>query len=245
MESQGAQLKRIRQERGLSLEEVQKKTKIHLNILKSIEGDSLTDINPVYLKGFLKIYCKFLGLDPKDYILDYKEVHQVQTVKVIEPDKKSARINLSVSKINFKKVKIVFIFIFTIFLVSFGLFNLGRFISARKEKSQKVKVVAATSKPKPTQVKPQKEVASVIRLGIRARENCWVNLKVDGKVVFQRVLEKGRFEAWQAKEKIELSLGNAQAVELELNGQLFSNLGRKGQPLKNIVITKNGLTIPR
>ncbi|MCX5703471.1 MAG: helix-turn-helix domain-containing protein, partial [Candidatus Omnitrophica bacterium] len=81
MEYTGAGLKKIRLERGISLEEVQKKTKIHLNILKAIEGDSLTDLSPVYLKGFLKIYCKFLGLDPKDKILDYGEARQGEDVK--------------------------------------------------------------------------------------------------------------------------------------------------------------------
>jgi hypothetical protein len=57
-------------------------------------------------------------------------------------------------------------------------------------------------------------------------------------------LKKGRFENWYAKDKIELSLGNAAAVDLEVNGRPISNLGRKGQALKNIVITKEGLMIP-
>jgi len=48
-----------------------------------------------------------------------------------------------------------------------------------------------------------------------------------------------------AKEKVELSLGDASAVELQVNDQRFSNLGRRGQPLKNILINKNGLKISR
>ena len=67
MAHSGAELKKIRLEKGIRLEEIHKKTKIHINILKAIEGDSLTDLNPVYLRGFIKIYCNFLGLDPKDY----------------------------------------------------------------------------------------------------------------------------------------------------------------------------------
>lgn len=73
MESAGARLKKLRLERGFDLEEVQKKTKIHLNILRSIEEDNFINISPVYLKGFLKLYCQFLGVDPKDYLVDYKE----------------------------------------------------------------------------------------------------------------------------------------------------------------------------
>ena len=41
-----------------------------------------------------------------------------------------------------------------------------------------------------------------------------VTLKVDGKIFFQGVLIRGRSESWKAKEKMELSLSNAGAVEL-------------------------------
>jgi hypothetical protein len=94
-------------------------------------------------------------------------------------------------------------------------------------------------------VPKNKEVASKIRLGIRTKADCWVSLKVDGRLVNQGILKKGRFESWQAEDKIELSLGNAGVVDLEVNGKLISNLGRKGRPLKNILITKEGLVIPQ
>ena len=59
------------------------------------------------------------------------------------------------------------------------------------------------------------------------------------------MLARGRSETWQAKEKVELSLGDAGAVELQVNDQRFANLGRHGQSLKNIVINKEGLKISR
>jgi len=278
-QTQGAKLKKIRQEKGLSLEEAQKKTKIHLNILKAIEGDGLTNLSPIYLKGFLKIYCKFLGVEPNDYISDYKAQPQTQAINAkAVPDKsrtqnksavfiKTASKTLGLLYTVAKKFKMAFIFILIFALVMVGLFNLGKFISSkrkahsRQNKSfpvmsakadfkkgpvlQKTKNITAKPKPASSETKPLKETSQGIRLGIRTHENCWINLKVDGKVVFQRVLERGRFENWQAKDKIELSLGNAGAVELEVNGQLFSNLGRKGQALKNILITKEGLNISR
>jgi len=281
MEAPGVRLKKIRQEKGISLEDVQKKTKIHLNILKAIEGDSLTDLNPVYLKGFLKIYCKFLGLDPKDYISDYKEVQThpriTQTNRVVWDKPKNYAVfikNALARLISFrpsKKVISAFIFVLIIVLLSIGLFNLGKVVTLRRKPHLTQKKIAPSvsankTKPKQEQVLPapktivttqakaqakesmpvaKKVVSSGIRLGMRARENCFVTLKADGRVLFQRILEKGRFESWQAKEKIELSLGNAAAIELEVNGQLFSNLGRKGEAIKNIVITKEGLNIPR
>ena len=92
--------------------------------------------------------------------------------------------------------------------------------------------------------RPAATAPSGIRLIIRARENCYIQLKTDGHVVFQNVLKKGRFESWSAKEKIEFSLSNAGAVDLEINGRTISNLGRKKQPLKHVIVTKEGLMIP-
>lgn len=262
MESASQKLKKIRQEKGLSLEEVQKKTKIHLNILKAIEGDGITNLSPVYLKGLLKIYCKFLGVDPGEFIPDYKEPQSTVGILNIAKEKKeefTSFFKTASGKLgtlpHFKKVKKVFIFTLIIVFLSISLFNLGKRISSKRKEylaknksltSQKAKVIIPTSEPqRTTQSLPKKDSPSEIRLGIRARENCWVVLKADGKIVFQRVLEKGRFESWQARQNLELSLGNAGVVELEVNGQIFSNLGRRGQALKGIVITKEGLKIPR
>jgi cytoskeletal protein RodZ len=249
MESAGARLKKIRQEKGLSLEEVQKKTKIYLNILKAIEGDSLTDLSPIYLKGFLKIYCKFLGVDPKDYIPDYKETQSQPLNVIVTKDVKTATGRLDFLKSTGKKNKRIFIFILIIIALSLVLYNLGKVVSSRHKlqltRARPVYFIPKKAKHAADNTVAKKETTSGIKLGIRAHENCWVDLRADGRLIFRRVLEKGRFETWQAKDRIELSLGNAGAVELEVNGQRFLNLGRKRQAIKGIVITKEGLNIGR
>ena len=85
MQGCGVRLKKVRLERGISLEEAHKKTKIHLDILKALEEDSVVNLNPIYVKGFLKIYCNFLKVDPREYITDYKETATTaQIVRVVE-----------------------------------------------------------------------------------------------------------------------------------------------------------------
>jgi len=80
-ENPGVRLKQIRLARGVSLEEVHKKTRIHMSILRSIEGDSVSNLNSVYLKGFLKLYCKFLNVNPGEYIEQYREVQKSVVIK--------------------------------------------------------------------------------------------------------------------------------------------------------------------
>ncbi|MEK6728200.1 MAG: RodZ domain-containing protein [Candidatus Omnitrophota bacterium] len=274
MGNAGERLKKIRLEKGLSLEEAQKKTKVHLNILKAIEGDTITNLNPIYLKGFLKIYCKFLGVDPKDCVADYKEARcEAANIPLGKEDakfeKKSGVLRETAIKLGTfkpsKKIKTATVIILGIVIFSIGLFNLGKFISLkssrnnlmkerlaamsaaveRKKEKPKAKTVSPSPNQQAVQHLTQKAQPTEITLVMSAKEKCYAVVKVDGRVAFQRTLERGRSENWRAKEKIELSVGNAGAVELIVNGTRFPNIGKRNEPRKNILITKEGLNIGR
>jgi flagellar biosynthesis protein FlhG len=61
----GADLKKIRESRGVSLRGIALVTKIGVRFLEYIEEDRLTLLPaPVYLRGFLMEYARALGLDP-------------------------------------------------------------------------------------------------------------------------------------------------------------------------------------
>ena len=285
-DSVGARLKKIRLEKGLSLDDVHKNTKINLTILRAIEEDNIIGFSPIYIKGFVKIYCKFLGVDPKEYIADYKDpaVSQkvpIETKKVTQKEskrelvKKSVEVDLGPLRPS-KKVRTIALAVFVLVVGSLLLFKIGKVSSSKravslpeakitprkpvkqntgkvasaksKQEAKTPSAAAIVSKAQPAETKPVKKeipVSQGVRVTILAKEDCWLTVKVDGKTAFQSVLKKGRSESWPAKEKVELSAGSASAIELQVNGQLFSNLGRRGTALKNVVITKDGLNIPR
>ena len=287
MERTGDRLKKIRLEKGLSLEEVHKRTKIHINVLRAIEDDSFVNLNPVYVKGFLKIYCQFLGENPADYINDYREPRQrvvvtdeqpAQVRAVQSPPRRSAargdapdplkavrNIKLPVvHPVVFKvaglicaAVAAVAVLVFMVRLIGAGINSLNAKKKSAKPATASVARKKETPKPKaqepeqPVQLPAQQalpktlnaEPGGVIRLGIRAKEDCWLQVRVDGKTVFQSVLNRGRLEGWQAANKIELTVGDAGKVDLEINGSRIPALGRKGQPVKNILITREGLKV--
>ncbi|MCU0651691.1 MAG: DUF4115 domain-containing protein [Candidatus Omnitrophica bacterium] len=238
-ETVGARLKKLRLEKGFSLEEVQKKTKIHPSILKAIEEDSLINLNPVYVKGFLKIYCRLLGADPRNIIPDYREIKTEVQLKPKAAVGKVARFSLP--RINLKIVFIILGAIMAVFL-TVGLIKL---IAHQLKNKVPVPIARKTQVSSEIFSKARAPSSSGIRLGIRAKDKCYVSLKVDGRTVFQGELKKGRFESWQAKDKIEFALGNAGVVDLEVNGKLISNLGKKGQALRNVVVTRDGLSIKK
>ena len=74
MESPGKRLKAERESRNLSLKQVFESTRVREHLLKAIEEDQYELISsPVYVKGFLDAYSRYLGLDPNDVVLLYQK----------------------------------------------------------------------------------------------------------------------------------------------------------------------------
>jgi len=65
----GTDLKTIRNELGVAIEQIHQETKIRIDYLNSIEGNNIEKLPPaVFLKGFIKAYLKCLYIEPADEI---------------------------------------------------------------------------------------------------------------------------------------------------------------------------------
>lgn len=74
--SPGAILKRCREYHELTLEEAQESTKIGANYLAALEENQISQFSSLaYLKGFLRIYATYLGLNPDDMIRLYEKLY--------------------------------------------------------------------------------------------------------------------------------------------------------------------------
>lgn len=74
--SPGAILKRCREYHGISLEEAAEATKIGANYLIALESDKTKEFASLaYLKGFLRIYANYLGLNPDDMLRVYEKLY--------------------------------------------------------------------------------------------------------------------------------------------------------------------------
>ncbi len=73
-ETLGGYLRRERELRHITLEEVAEGTKIGIHILKAMEADRWEELpGKIFIKGFTKSYAEFIGLVPEDVILRYQE----------------------------------------------------------------------------------------------------------------------------------------------------------------------------
>lgn len=80
--SPGAILRRCREFHGITLEEASDTTKIGISYLKALEADQIREFaNRAYLKGFLRIYAAYLGLNSDDIARMYDKLFGVQGEK--------------------------------------------------------------------------------------------------------------------------------------------------------------------
>lgn len=70
----GAALRKFREERGIALDFVAERTKISKRYLKAIEDEDRSNFpEAVYLKGYLRQYCREIGIDSEQAIHAYLE----------------------------------------------------------------------------------------------------------------------------------------------------------------------------
>jgi cytoskeletal protein RodZ len=70
----GRVLKETRLAKGLTLDMVHEATKVPMDALKAIEeGYTIRNLSAFYLRGFLKIYANYLGVDKTKIIPDYPQ----------------------------------------------------------------------------------------------------------------------------------------------------------------------------
>lgn len=81
--SPGAILRRCREFHGITLEEAADTTKIGVTHLKALEEDRIHDFaNKAYLKGFLRIYATYLGLNSDDVARMYEKLFGDQSENI-------------------------------------------------------------------------------------------------------------------------------------------------------------------
>lgn len=229
MQTVGEKLRKAREEKSLSLEEVYRQTKIHPRVLEGLEQDRAHNfLGFIYIKGFLKTYARYLGLDAEELVKEYIDSQKIETPAQAEVAlEKKFRLPFQINHFLILRVGLACILALAlIFYFRYVLKN----TSTADEKTQmqrvKVKVVPAV---------PAKDLI----LEVKTNDSCWMQVKKDGQSIFEGTLPKGKEERWQAKGKIELRIGKPEALEVFINGERIDL--KKAQVKRSLVITQEGI----
>ena len=240
-------LKKLRQNKQLSLEEVSTNTKLTPSVLRKIETeDNLTDIGEFYLKGFLKMYAEYLKED--DLVKEIEKVFSTgQSVKelskkktaVKKPSKKTLPIveiiKSALSNLNPKIILIIAIIGLSLLFINMIKKGISRKQTTPVAETKPVDSPIAADTFKNTKIKP---ITTIL-----TRENVFVEVRIDGKLIFQNIIIKGSNETWVAKEKLEIKINNPSQVTLEIGNQRIPTANTKGPT--TYLITPQGFKVIR
>lgn len=260
-ESVGQTLRKARESRNLSIDEVSEKTRIPKRIISVIEEDKEDNaLSPFYIKNFTKSYAKFLKAAEEITVKDFLQVKLKKNEGIVDrEDKKNLPQNLFIQ--HKRGILIICAVIFGIWLLIFSfkkitakldLFHSHNPVAAKLALPHSRNPVAAKlALPKKASIKDKAILPAAatkandgsFELGLTATLNIWLQVTGDGELLFKGMLKKGSKETWNAKKEIRLWVGNAGGVLVSLNGKNLGRLGKKDEIKNNIVVTKKGIKL--
>jgi cytoskeletal protein RodZ len=257
-------IKEKRKAAGYSIEEVVKKTKLHPSVIRDIESCNLGNITPIYIKGFIKIYASFLGIEIKDELEEVKEKVSSQIKKPKRKKDLGQNPIIKLSKLIAKKItkipprarkKIVTVAVVLVVLwlgflgIRFSFRKVLAFFRNRPKAEQQAP--EKTSEKKETLEQTQADKPKSINIGqldqitvsLTVKEDCYIRVISDGKIIFDSVLDKGEAETWKADKELEFKISDASAVYLEVDGEPIPKLSSIRKSIKSLIINSSGITV--
>jgi transcriptional regulator with XRE-family HTH domain len=250
----GGIFKEKRKEQGLSLEDAGRKSRIHFNVLRDIESGVFDRLGKPYVKGFLKKYAAFLGIDQKEVLKAYENVSgSLQGREFsLAHDRTGDGDETIVSMRNDRTMLILAgtlaVVLFILLAVLVGMM-VSRFSGDKPLTPVQKAAEGRREKARPEEPPVEEESSFFgrsrktkdLRVTLRASGEVWVMVKDGDKTVFADTMKKGEEKTIDSAKEYMLWTGKAENLELDVNGRDLGNIARG--VVKNIHITADRVTI--
>jgi cytoskeleton protein RodZ len=236
--SLGEYLRALRSSAGGSLTDMAVATRISERYLRALESDAPADLPaPVFVKGFIRAYCEFLGVPADEAIARYYQergapvLGESRTVRA-RPRKGWVGHPLAISS--------ALLLIFGGGLVALKLVSQPtptrlaepRVAVRAPESAPEMTPPAAPAVSIPPSAAPPAKTQGVVpemqRLVVRAVEPTWIRVQIDDGRVVEELLKAGAQREWTSDRRFVLTIGNAGGLEIMLNGRPLPSLGARG-----------------
>jgi cytoskeleton protein RodZ len=225
MKNIGQTFRQAREEKGWSIEEVSRRTKIHASIIEGIENEDYKKLPPpTYAVGFVKKYARCLELEEKEMVSEYLLQNKEASVVKL---RLAQDIHLSNKSFPWRYVLV------PVFLIAAGavLYYAADF-SYRYYKdnwSKKEAPEKTAAEPVRSQTAPAQESAGNVFQGasalpgsntevaLKAVKDVFVSVTDGGNLVFNGIIAANSTETWKSNGSIGVKVGMPDAVYLYVN----------------------------
>jgi len=258
--SLGTLLKRSREEHQIELDEAFRVTRIRSHILEALENDRWDELpSQVFVKGFLKTYAEFLGLDKERALELYERISpheggKSELLKQVSPRGKGRTLKVILPLV-------ALAFIATIIFLRRDDISVVEKPSPYLEVQEPVEEMeeavqeemadqAQADKPEDitmpefieetdfTEVapvaekSPEEPLTPQFDLTAHVRSQTWIAISVDDQPVKEYLFQPGETFAWKAHKGFDILVGNAGGIDFVLNGTKIGTLGAEGKVVR-------------
>lgn len=241
----GNSLREARLRQGLEIPRIEAETKIRGKYLRALEEEQFEVLpGDTYVKGFLRTYADYLGLDGQLYLDEYNSrfaaAEELSFAQSTAPKRRRRRVESNLVVVALATIVAVTV------LVVVGLSGLGS--DSGGEPPPPATTPPTTSEPQPTTTAEQ-ETAGVpaerARLVLTAaRGDSYVQVRaggVNGKLLWEGTLEQGQTQRFTKYTRLWLDLDDPQNLNAKVNNRRLKDFPT--QPAVVLVTAKGVRTI--
>ena len=232
----GERLKRERELREVSLEEITTATRIGPHFLEALENEDWSKLpGGVFNRGFVRSIARYLGLDEEAFLAEYDVAFKERIPTRPEPPE--TRIP---SPPRWVPIALgVALLVLLTALVIGGIYGL-RYLAARRTRKAAMAPTATAlpysesqisgSSTSPPSSAPGAQSLSAPELDLLVSPSTPTHLRIvaDGNLLFDTIIHPGENRHFAASDEFEVTVADSGAVLLELNGQAMPPLGLPG-----------------
>lgn len=239
----GEVLRSRRESLGLSLEQVHAQLKIPVRWLRAIEEERFEVFDSAqYAKGFVRSYADFLGLDSEPL---------VQAVAAHFPSGRTPPLVAPSGEVPIRPVSspsrlrrvlawvALAAAVGALWLGYLGYRQLRAFYTTAEAPPAQTKEVPGpggpTDQPRGVANPPVPSAMAqepVVRVVLAAEDVSWLRVVADGRRVFEGFIRAGERREWEAIRQLNVIIGNAGGVRVQVNGQDLGVLGAPGEVVR-------------
>lgn len=233
----GNWLRRQRELREISLREIADVTKISIRYLEALEQDRFDVLPaPVFAKGFLREYARYVGLDPDEVVNSY-----LTAQASIEPDEIP---EVRGSQMRHGKLERTSGLLLTVaVVVLLGIVGALAYYMQRSQAEAEPDPPPIAAPPLPVQSSPPvDEVISApapsapLIVTLDFTGECWVEAVIDDDRQISELHVAGEALRLEAQQRVVLTLGDPGVVIVEANGESFPIAAPAGSVARDIEI---------
>jgi cytoskeletal protein RodZ len=221
----GNTLKQARESRELPLREIEWATKIKSSYLEALEAEDFENLPaPVYARGFLRTYARYLDLDPDPLIAEYNQQavaanEIVSTRPAVRPDRRPFALTPGMIV---GAVCVVLLAVFLLYVK--GQFDHYQASLVTATSTPSVRITPAPSPSDSPAVSPTASPVKGIQVAIRLDARTWIKVLVDGKASDQTtssgtVFADGTVLNFSGDKTVRVVTGRANHTFITVNGR--------------------------